>query len=445
MPSSQAQAGYYVLRSFKVRPMFDNRENTISDHIELSKVIVNWSLSEAMGSPYITGSAVIHESDNLLEEVPLRGEEEIEITYEDFYGESATQKFFLYAIEDISPESSINDRMQKYTIKFTTKQKLFADTKEIRKSFAKQKISQIVEEVYNDYFITGDKSVDKEIEIEETDGEQTLVIPCLKPDAAMHFLSRRAYSGENNTSSFRFFETREKYFFCTFEYLVEKYGDLGEKSGEEINPLFFIYNTLNDNTGPGQRIAQQSINEITFPSKVDTFSDIKQGAYRRSVTELDINTRTRISRDYDYTTEYDGHKMPEEVSLTHSQEFVNTYMPTHEAPEQILITDFPQIGMNEGKDNMLRPYQHFYENYTAKPITQYHLKRNSFNVVIKGRIELYPGMMINLDLIKFSHTPQGTREKDTQRSGKYVVTSITHSFNGDNYTQSIGLSRGGLV
>ena len=83
MPSSQAQAGYYVLRSFKVRPMFDNRENTISDHIELSKVIVNWSLSEAMGSPYITGSAVIHESDNLLEDVPLRGEEEIESDRED--------------------------------------------------------------------------------------------------------------------------------------------------------------------------------------------------------------------------------------------------------------------------------------------------------------------------------------------------------------------------
>jgi hypothetical protein len=54
-------------------------------------------------------------------------------------------------------------------------------------------------------------------------------------------------------------------------------------------------------------------------------------------------------------------------------------------------------------------------------------------------------MMINLDLIKFSHTPAGTREKDTQRSGKYVVTSITHSFNEDNYSQSIGLSRGGLV
>ena len=444
MPSKQAQAGYYVLKSFKVRPMFDTQASNVSDHIELAKVIVNWSLSESIGAPFISGSAVIHESDNLLEEVPLRGEEEIEITWEDFYGESATQKFFLYAIEDISPESAINDRMQTYTIKFTTKQKLFADTKEIRRSFAKQKISEMAQTIYNDYFITGDKSVDKEIEIEETDEEQTLVIPALKPDSAMHFLSRRAYSADNKTSSFRFFETREKYYFCTFEYLVDKYGDLGEKSGEEINPLFFIYNTLNDNTGPGQRVAQQSVSDVSFPSKVDTFSDIKEGAYRRTITELDINHRTRISRQFDYTAEYEDYKMPEQVTLTHSQEFVNTYMPVNEAPETILVTDFPQIGQNEGKDNMLKPYQHFYENYTNKPITQYHVGRNMFAIDIKGRIDLYPGMMINLDLVKFSHKVGGAREKDTQRSGKYVVISVGHTFSGDEYTQKIGLSKGGL-
>ena len=46
MPSKQAQAGYYVLKSFKVRPMFDTQASNVSDHIELAKVIVNWSLSE---------------------------------------------------------------------------------------------------------------------------------------------------------------------------------------------------------------------------------------------------------------------------------------------------------------------------------------------------------------------------------------------------------------
>ncbi len=444
MPTNQRQAGFYILKSFKVRPMFGNKANSISDHIELSKVIVNWSLEESMGSPFISGSAIIHESDNLLEDIPLRGEELIELTYEDFYGNTSTQNFFLYAIENISPESSVNDRMQKYTIKFTTKQKLFSDTKEIRRSFDKQTISKIAKIVYDDYFITGDKESDKEIEIEETDGDQSLVIPSLKPDAAMHFLSRRAYSSENKTSSFRFFETREKYYFCTYEYLVNKYGGFEGKSKEELNPLFFIYNTLDDNTGGGQAVAQQSINDITFPSKVDTFSDMKQGAYRRTVTELDINYRTRITRQFDYADEYKDYKMPEEVTLTHSQDFINTYMPANEAPEKILIADFPQIGANEGANNMLRPYQHFYENYTTKATTNYHIKRNSFAINIHGRIEIYPGMVISLSLYKFSSALQGTREVDTQRSGKYVVSSVSHVFNGDQYSQSLILSKGGL-
>ena len=73
---------------------------------------------------------------------------------------------------------------------------------------------------------TDEPKNDKPKEIEETDGEQTLVIPDLRADATMQFLSRRAYSERNKTALYRFFETREKYYFCTPEYLVEKYGDI---------------------------------------------------------------------------------------------------------------------------------------------------------------------------------------------------------------------------
>ena len=450
MVKSASQAGFFTLKHFKVKPLLKENINTSSENsdlpefVELAKTIVNWGINESMNSPFISGHATIMESDNLLENVPFIGEEEIELTYTDFYGESATHKFFLYAIEDIQPAASTNDRMMKYTVRFCSIQKLQGDQRKIRKSYNKTKISDMVQDIYDTFMVTDDPSQSKPIEIEDTDGEQTLVIPDMRADAAMQFLSRRAYSERNKTALYRFFETREKYYFCTFEYLVDKYGDLGEKSGEEINPLFFIYNTLNDNTGPGQRVAQQSVSDVSFPSKVDTFSDIKEGAYRRTITELDINHRTRISRQFDYTAEYEDYKMPEQVTLTHSQEFVNTYMPVNEAPETILVTDFPQIGQNEGKDNMLKPYQHFYENYTNKPITQYHVGRNMFAIDIKGRIDLYPGMMINLDLVKFSHKVGGAREKDTQRSGKYVVISVGHTFSGDEYTQKIGLSKGGL-
>ena len=109
--------------------------------------------------------------------------------------------------------------MVTYTLRFTTNQKLISDTKEIRRSFGNTKISDIAKAVYDEYFITGNTKTDKEIEVEETDGEQTLVIPSLRADAAMQFLSRRAYSANNKTSLYRFFETREKYYFCIAYFL----------------------------------------------------------------------------------------------------------------------------------------------------------------------------------------------------------------------------------
>ena len=293
--------------------------------------------------------------------------------------------------------------------------------------------------------LTGNKDYDKEIDIEETDGEQSLVIPNLRSDAAMQFLSRRAYSSKNKTSLYRFFETREKYYFCTPEYLVEKYGDIESLEEDEKNPLYFIYNTLEDNTGMGQKIAQQSVNDFSYGTKVDTFRDMKEGMYRRTITELDPSTRTRIQRDYDYSTEYQDKEMPSKVKLTHTQTFLDTYMAASTQPESYLVTDFPQIGQSTGQQNMKKPYQHFYENYTAKPIVDYHFGVNSVTIQVNGRIKLYPGMTINLELIKFSQTVSGNREIDKQRSGKYIVLAVDNSFNGDIFKQNISITKGGLT
>ena len=445
------QAGFYTLKSFKVKPLLDeninsdSENNSFPEYVELTKTISTWGLNESMSSPFISGFAVINESDNLLEDVPLIGEEEIELTYTDFYGESATHKFFLYAVEDIGPASSTNDRMMNYTVRFCSVSKLQGDQRSIRKSYNNTKISDIARDIYDTFMLTGNKDYDKEIDIEETDGEQSLVIPNLRSDAAMQFLSRRAYSSKNKTSLYRFFETREKYYFCTPEYLVEKYGDIESLEEDEKNPLYFIYNTLEDNTGMGQKIAQQSVNDFSYGTKVDTFRDMKEGMYRRTITELDPSTRTRIQRDYDYSTEYQDKEMPSKVKLTHTQTFLDTYMAASTQPESYLVTDFPQIGQSTGQQNMKKPYQHFYENYTAKPIVDYHFGVNSMALEINGRIGLYPGRVINLELYKISNTVTGTREIDHERTGKYIVTEMVNGFHEDRFKQQIVITKGGLT
>jgi hypothetical protein len=53
-------------------------------------------------------------------------------------------------------------------------------------------------------------------------------------------------------------------------------------------------------------------------------------------------------------------------------------------------------------------------------------------------------MVIDLDLYKFSNTLSGNKQTDKQRSGKYIVMSISHSFSGDSYRQSLTVTKGGL-
>ena len=120
-------------------------------------------------------------------------------------------------------------------------------------------------------------------------------------------------------------------------------------------------------------------------------------------------------------------------------------MQPDDAPETVLIADYPQIGANLGEVKyQLRPYQYYYENYSIKPIINYHMSVNALTTTIKGRVSLYPVQIVILELYEFAESLDGRRKLDTERTGKYMIASINNSFNGDDYTQNLVLTRGGL-
>ena len=120
-------------------------------------------------------------------------------------------------------------------------------------------------------------------------------------------------------------------------------------------------------------------------------------------------------------------------------------MAPQNAPETVLVTDFPQIGQNQGRDGQRKPYQHFYENYSVKPIVNYHMNTNAFTIEINGRDKLFPGDSIVLTLRKISLTLEGSPVIDRERSGMYIVLSVTNVFNEDRFRQKLTVTKGGLV
>jgi hypothetical protein len=69
---------------------------------------------------------------------------------------------------------------------------------------------------------------------------------------------------------------------------------------------------------------------------------------------------------------------------------------------------------------------------------------NAITTSINGRVNMYPGMVIMLELYEFAESLEGRRKLDTERTGKYLVTAVNNSFNGDQYSQQLTLTKGGL-
>ena len=56
MSNKLTNAGFYVLKSFKIRPLLASQQRTdgsMPGFVEVNNTITHWSISESMNSPFI--------------------------------------------------------------------------------------------------------------------------------------------------------------------------------------------------------------------------------------------------------------------------------------------------------------------------------------------------------------------------------------------------------
>ena len=426
--NSARQAGHYELVSFKIRPI-DQSEGGV----ELKQIVTQWQISESMFRTNITGSATVLDAEGVARTLPIIGEEMITIEWVDFYGDKTRKDFFCYGINDLGPHDN-KDGLLSYRINFTSIEHLTAHQEDVRQSFADQLISDMVQSVFDTYY----KTSSKEIEIEPTVGTQTYAIPSLTPAATMYFLAKRAYGGESSTNNYMFFETKDKFFFCTPEYLYNKYKDKVEnaKALEENNLLFYTTKVADDNSPNGQLRNQQTVSDITYGDPSNSLNEITEGQYKTSMLEIDLINRTTSRTITNFEDILDN--MPiDKLKIPHSSEFLSERMPVLD--EVYVLKDYNVPGQERGIN---RHYPFYREVINSKKLFYINMAKNAINCSIKGRNPLIPGMVIFLmvDLVEVGESGR----PDVQRDGLHMVTDITNFFFEDEFSQIISLTKGGL-
>jgi hypothetical protein len=441
------QAGHFELLSFKVT----NFERTKT--IDINRLIHAFNIDESMSAGSVRGSAIVYDALNILAEFPLIGEETLEITYTDFYNNQRQEIYFLYAITDVGNDDESTGKIQKYKINFVSPGKFYSENFNIMKAYKpdsiSSKISDYVKLVYDEYYKTPMKELQlktKELVIEDTQGVQSYVIPNYTPEQTMHFFSRRAISPSSTTQFFRFFESREKYYFATNEYMdkiSKNFVGVGDglidprlardtKIKTGTIPIFRL-NYMPDVGADKQIMAMSEIIDIEYGDRVNSVEDITVGAYKKKTTEIDIMNGAVVQYEYDHITEF---KHPGQ-KLIHTQAFIDRHISAED--ETFVVKDYHSTGATTGSS--IRNNQYYPTLYNYKRANLYHYRRNQIAVTINGRNNIFAGSMIDLEI---NAIKTNTVDLDKEKSGRYIVESISSVFFENTFRQKLVLSRSGI-
>ena len=86
--SETKEAGGYSLDRFAIVSSFSDID------IDISAEIKSWNVVESMDKSYIHGSVTVVDSNNFIKSIS--GKEELEIEYEDYFGERKEERYFIY-------------------------------------------------------------------------------------------------------------------------------------------------------------------------------------------------------------------------------------------------------------------------------------------------------------------------------------------------------------
>lgn len=401
----------------------------------LDGVMSEFNIEESINTDSLRGSAKLTDKIGILQDLPIRGEETLELVIKDVLGIERSYTMSVYKVSNVNI-STTNDGVT-YRIHFVSKSRFKASFRRIIDSY-NTNTSNIAKDIYDKYY--KDNENEKQLILEDTFGIFQCVIPNYTPMQAMNFLASRSYSLKSKSSSFRFFETYDNYYFISDEQLIRNATD----NPDNIKEL--VYSEAIDKSGEKDLVGElQNIIKISHNDHVNSLSDLLAGAYRSHTIEVDLTRKAvtlpqkKTSRSWSYLDRSyfstSGKKSDQlnEDNEPHSKQFIEDFYTEENQKRYLVIKDYAQ----DYQSRQIKGNQHLPEIAMNRTAYRHALMRTALDITINGRFDINAGDVIQLNIPNFVFTPGAKEGLNNQLSGKYLVYQVVHSFVFDVHT--IGL------
>lgn len=378
---------------------------------EIKDLVQSIDVYESLSSPYIKCELLIADAANMIELIPIIGQEKVNVIIKDLITNNTLNRN--YYVSSIQNYVKGNNQASVYTLKLVTEEYMMNSLSLVSQALTGQ-ISSSIDLILKNYLNTKTKVTEK------TSGDYRLIVPNWNPYKAIDWLVRRSTTA--NGYPFCFYETfKDGLYFESYDTLFKK-------------PVFNKYtyrsnSTAKDDanqTGAMLKTAlRYDISEVS-----NTGKNILRGAFGQSMHIVDHANKKYNLVKYDYQKDFKKKNHLGIQSYVSDKFKVNgKTLDQYDIIHSIAFKN--PLAFNGDLNNYNNTIE--FSKLESDPLI-YQLGLIKINMTVKGRSDLTVGKVIQFEVEKNKPvTNANPKVANEYLSGKYVVQNIHHKMEDGKY------------
>jgi hypothetical protein len=399
---------------------------------DLRGIYTEINLFDNLFSPCVSGNILLTDVNNLAQKLLFAGQEKIKVSISKS-GTSLLRYTKEFAVYRLTNKQNINQTSVSYVLHFVSEEFIYSEQQKLSQNFtglysdAVKKILTSYLKVPNSDPSNGKAGIGL---IYSSSGNQDFILPTITPFESINWISKRAVWKNPNgefSPDFLFYETaQEGYSFIPLLFLMN------------TDPTFEI-NVKPKNLVPGVAEEYLGARDLKVLSQFSLLDSVRDGVYAGKFIGFDTVTRTKVVTKIKNVYESSGASKtgatPNLATEAVSKD-QKSYMEMGDSRIVSYPFALPRTAVKYVKDNNPKA-SNIIDNtelyiFQRKAILT-NLMQRRLQVAMPGNFGLHSGLIINLNVPKFSFKETGDESLDKTLSGKYIISGTRHVIRFDKH------------
>lgn len=402
--------------------------------VDISSKVIQTDIIESIKFPCLTGRIVVVDTENLISNLPIIGDETLHIIINDETENKIDCKFKIYKISD---RSSPNHGVLQYILHFCSEE-FYKDTyTKVSKAYMNTPYEDAVKDILETYLESK-----KPLLSENTNTPQCFIIPNWSALTAINWIAGRSQSEtfEYGGGNYIFFETVKGFNFLSLDNLYDQkmnqcYGDVEWNAMRKSSDFKTSYSDrIPDDT--------MKFETLTVVKSFDMIENIRAGMYANQTVFVDISSGKNTTEEFEYIEDFGKGKhlaggIANEAFPMTRKDFVPNKKT--EALNKVIINHKGLFSQEPEGGFMAKDWLPHKQSQIAQS------EQFKIQGTLPGHIGLVAGQQVKFNYMDVSNSSISIDfTPDLYYSGFYIITDVRRTFQGERFTLSIEMIKDSL-